>query len=162
TNNIVMIGQQVTKEQLIEKQTSTVRPGTPLTEREILESESKLYAAGVFDWAEVNPRRQITSQEQEDVVIKVHESKRNTLTYGFGYEFVNKGGSVPTGTIALPGLPPVGLPSTFKTSQQSVQGPRVNIQYTRNNLRGKAESLSLGALYGPLDRKASVLFSDPN
>src|SRR5262249_18332629 len=125
TNNIVMIGQQVTKEQLIEKQTSTVRPGTPLTEREILESESKLYAAGVFDWAEVNPRRQITSQEQEDVVIKVHESKRNTLTYGFGYEFVNKGGSVPTGTIALPGLPPVGLPSTFKTSQQSVQGPRV-------------------------------------
>jgi outer membrane protein assembly factor BamA len=162
TDEIVMIGNDVTKERLIHKQIPTLQPGQPLTEREILTSESRLFATGVFDWAEVNPRRQITTQEQEDVVIKVHESKRNTLTYGFGYEFVNKGGSVPSGTVALPGLPPVGLPDTFKTSQTSVQGPRVNMQYTRTNLRGKAETLTLSGLFGPLDRKASVVFSDPH
>src|SRR5207253_5586130 len=118
TSNIVLIGNNVTKPMLIDKRTRTLVAGRPLTEREILESESRLYSTGVFDWAEVNPRRQITSQEQEDVIVKVHESKRNTITYGFGYEVTNRGGSVPTGTVALPELPPVGLPSTFRISQQ--------------------------------------------
>ena len=112
--------------------------------------------------ADVNTRRQITSQETEDVIVKVHESRRNTITYGFGYEFVNRGGSVPTGTVALPGLPPVGLPSNFQISQQSFQGPRANFEYTRNNVRGKAETITIGALAGPLVRRTSFVFSDPN
>jgi outer membrane protein insertion porin family len=94
--------------------------------------------------------------------VKVHESKRNTFTYGFGFEVINRGGSVPTGTVALPGLPPVGLPSTFKTSQQNFSGPRFNFQYTRNNVRGKAETVTFGGLYSPLDRRVSFLFQDPN
>ena len=101
------MGNNITKLALINKQTRSLEVEQPLTEREILASESRLYATGVFDWAEVNPRRQITAQEQEGVIVKVHEAKRNTLNYGFGYEFVSKGGSVPTGTVALPGLPPV-------------------------------------------------------
>src|SRR5262249_22239479 len=151
-----------TKDRLIGKETRTLVVGQALTEREILESESKLYGIGIFDWAEVNPRRQITSQEREDVIVKVHESKQNTITYGFGYELVSKGGSVPTGTVAVPGLPPIGLPQKFRTNQQRVQGPRVNLQYMRNNVRGKAETLTLGGLYGPLDRRASIVFSDPH
>ena len=162
TSNIVTIGQKVSQQALINKRTQTLQVGQPLTERKILESESRLYTTGVFDWADVNPRRQITSQETEDVIVKVHEARRNTITYGFGYEFVNRGGSVPTGTVALPGLPPIGLPSTFKTSQQSFQGPRLNFEYTRNNVRGKAESITLGALAGPLVRRASFLFTDPD
>jgi len=162
TSNIVSVGNNVTKPELIAKQARRLRVEDPLTEREILATESRLYATGVFDWAEVSPRRQITTQEQEDVIVKVHEAKQNTMTYGFGYEFVSKGGSVPTGTVALPGLPPVGLPSTFKTNQHRVQGPRVSFQYARNNFRGKAETLTIGGLYGPLDRRASITFSDPN
>jgi outer membrane protein insertion porin family len=161
TANIVLIGNDHTKERLIGKQMPEVHTGAPLTERNILETESRLYGTGVFDWAEVNPRRQITSQEQEDVIVKVHESKRNSIAYGFGYEMVNKGGSVPTGTVALPGLPPVGLPSTFKTSQRRIAGPRFNFQYTRTNVRGKAETLTVGALYGPLARRASFALSNP-
>src|SRR5262249_44525023 len=144
TSDIVTIGHKVTDPELIAKETRTLKTGQPLTEREILASETRLYTTGVFDWAEVNPRRQITSQEQEDVIIKVHEGKRNTITYGFGFEVVSKGGSVPSGTVAVPGLPPVGLPNTFKTSQQTVKGPRANLQYTLNNIRGKAETLTLG------------------
>jgi len=161
-NNIVTVGPKVSQQALIDKQTRTLQPGQPLTELQIRLSESRLYTTGVFDWADVNPRRQITSQEREDLIIKVHESNRNTITYGFGYEFVNRGGSVPSGTVALPGLPPIGLPSTFKTSQQSFQGPRVNFEYTLNNVRGKAETITLGGLAGPLDRRASLVFTDPN
>ena len=74
---------------------------------------------------------------------------------------MNRGGSVPTGTVALPGLPPVGLPNTFKTSEQTIAGPRVSVQYTRTNFRGKAETISFGALVGPLVKRGSVAYSNP-
>ena len=59
-------------------------PGHPLTETDSCSPpESKLYNhTGVFDWAEVDPRRQITTQTSEDVLVKVHEAKRNQMTYG--------------------------------------------------------------------------------
>ena len=37
----------------------------------------------------------------------------------------------------------------------------MSLQYTRNNLRGRAETVAIGGLYGPLDRRASIAFSDP-
>lgn len=162
TSNIITVGRRVTLQALIDMRLRSLKAGVPLTERDILSSETRLYNTGIFDWAEVNTRTQVTSQEQEDVIVKVHESKRNTLTYGFGFEMVNRGGSVPTGTVALPGLPTVGLPSTFKTSQQNFMGPRVNLQYTRTNVRGKAETMTFGGLYGPLDRRGTFAFTDPN
>ena len=162
TKDVVTIGNQITKDALIDRQTRTIEVGRAMTEREILASESKLFATGVFDWAEVNPRSRITSQEQEEVIVKVHESQRNTILYGFGYEFVNKGGSIPNGTVAVPGLPAVLLPPNFITTEERVQGPRFNFQYTRNNVRGKAETLTLGALYGPLVSRALLSFTNPN
>ena len=64
------------------------------------------------------------------------------MTYGFGFEVINRGGSIPSGTVALPNLPPVGLPSNFTTSETTYYGPRGSFQYTLNNVRGKGESLS--------------------
>jgi outer membrane protein insertion porin family len=161
-NQIVTVGRHVSEQALVDLHLKDIKQGEPLTERDILSSETRLYNIGIYDWAEVNTRRQVTSQEQEDVIVKVHESRRNTITYGFGYEFVNRGGSVPSGTVALPGLPIVGLPSTFKTSQQNFQGPRFSLLYSLNDVRGKAESITFGGLYGPLDRRLTFLFQDPN
>ena len=162
TSNIVTIGQTHAKQALLEKETRSIEVGKPLTERNILESESRLYTTGVFDWADVNPTRQITTEEQAQVIVKVHETRRNTILYGLGYEFVNRGGNLPTGTVALPGLPPIGLPSNFTTNQQSFQGPRVNFEYSRSDVRGKAETLTFSALYGRLDKRGSFVFTDPN
>lgn len=162
TNEVVTVGRRISQQALVDNHLKDIKPGEPLGERDILSSETRLYNTGVYDWAEVNPRTPATSKEDQDVIVKVHESRRNTVTYGVGWEFVNRGGSVPTGTVALPGLPLVGLPSTFKTSQQNFQGPRFNIQYTLNDFRGKAESLTFGGLYGPLDQRVSFLYQDPN
>ena len=95
------IGRDRTTETFIDKNTY-LPEGKPLTETSMLKSESMLYEPGIFDWAEVDPRRQITTQDREDVVVKVHEAKRNTLVYGFGFEVINRGGSVPSGTVAVP------------------------------------------------------------
>ena len=163
TGDVLTLGRVRTQQRLINRDVASIVPDHPLEEGQLLTAESNLYNhTGVFDWAEVDPRRQITTQTTEDVLVKVHEAKRNTMTYGFGFEVVNRGGSVPSGTVALPGLPPVGLPSNFTTSQTTYYGPRGSIQYTRNNYRGKGESLSFTGFAGRLDQRAAAYYINPN
>lgn len=159
---IVTAGRQVTQQRLINRHTAELEPEKYLTENDMLTAESQLYEPGIFDWAEVRPRRPITTQTQEDVVIKVHESLRNSLIYGFGFDLTNRGGSIPSGTVAVPGLPVVGLPSSFKTSQATFYGPSGNIEYSRLNIGGKAETLSVGGYAGRLDQHGSLTFTDPS
>jgi outer membrane protein insertion porin family len=162
TEQKITLGRRHAKQELINRETASIQPGKPLRETDMLSSESKLYTPGVFDWAEIDPRRPITTQTKEDVVVKVHEAKRNLITWGVGFEVVNRGGSVPSGTVAVPGLPPVGLPSTFITSEKTFWGPRGSFEYTRKDLRGKGESLTLGALAGRLDQRGSAAYLNPN
>jgi outer membrane protein assembly factor BamA len=162
TAEVLTLGRDHAKQRLINEDTAGLKPGEPLTESELLVAGSKLYDhAGVFDWAEVDPKREITTQTTEDVLIKVHEAKRNELTYGFGFEVINRGGSIPSGTVALPNLPPVGLPSTFATSQTTFYGPRGTIQYTRNNVGGKGDSLSFTGFAGRLDQRGAAYYIVP-
>ena len=161
--DIVTLGREHTQQRLIDEDVSSIHPQTPLTETQLLTSESQLYNhTGVFDWAEVDPKRQITTQTKEDVLVKVHEAKKNQITYGFGFEVINRGGSVPSGTVTLPGLPPVGLPSSFTSSQQTFYGPRGTFQFTRNNVRGKGETLSFTGFAGRLDQRGAAYYIDPN
>jgi outer membrane protein assembly factor BamA len=141
---------------------SSIKPEQPLTESGLLIAGSKLYDhPGVFDWAEVDPKRDITTQNSEDVLVKVHETNRNDLTYGFGFEVVNRGGNIPSGTVAIPGLPPVGLPSGFTTSQTTFYGPRGTLEYTRNNVGGKGDSLSFTGFAGRLDQRGAAYYIVP-
>lgn len=162
TGDLVTLGRVKTQQRLIDGDISTIKPEKPLTETQLLSAESKLYDhTGVFDWAEVDPKRQITTQIREDVLVKVHEGKKNQINYGFGFELINRGGSIPSGTVALPNLPPVGLPSSFKTSQKTFYGPRGTFQYTRNNVRGKGETISFTAFAGRLDQRGAAYYIDP-
>ncbi|MGA2539350.1 MAG: POTRA domain-containing protein, partial [Terracidiphilus sp.] len=160
---IVTLGREHTKQRLIDHDDSDIKPGQPLTESQLLLAGSKLYEhTGVFDWAEVDPKRQITTQNAEDAVVRVHEAKRNQITYGFGFEVINRGGSIPSGTVALPNLPPIGLPPNFTTSQTTFYGPRGTIEYTRNNVGGKGDSLSFTGFAGRLDQRGAAYYIVPD
>lgn len=160
TATVVTLGRGQTRQALISR-VAPIPTGAPLREDQMLADESQLYNIGVFDWAEVDPRRRITTQSQEDVVVKVHEAKKNDLTYGFGFDVINRGGSVPSGTVAVPGLPVIGLNKNFKTNQKTFYGPRALFEYTRKDLWGKAESLSFTALGSRLDQRGAITFTDP-
>jgi outer membrane protein insertion porin family len=161
TAQVVTLGRDGTQQWLVNRAADMV-PGEILRQDRLMASENRLYTLGVFDWAEIDPRRTITTQTQEDVLVKVHEAKKNEITYGFGFEVVNRGGSVPGGTVALPGLPPVGLPAKFKTSEKRFWGPRGSFEYTRRNFRGRAETLNFSMLGARLDQRADATWSDPH
>lgn len=162
TGDVITLGRKDTRQKLINRDIVDLKPEQPLTETALLTAGTRLYDhTGAFDWAEVDPARPITTQTSEDALVKVHEASRNSITYGFGFEVINRGGSIPSGTVALPNLPPVGLPANFRTSQTTFYGPRGTFEYTRNNVRGKAESLSFTAFAGRLDQRFAAYYLDP-
>jgi outer membrane protein assembly factor BamA len=161
TGRVITLGREDTRQSLISRAVTPLRPGKPVTESELFASESRLYAHGVFDWAQVNLKRPISSQDQEDIIVKVHEAKRNDIEYGIGFQMTNRSGNVPDGRVAVPGLPEIRVPSTFLNDGETFAGPRVSFQYSRSNVRGRAETMTLGALYGPLERTAQFDYINP-
>ncbi len=159
---IVLVGNKQTRPSLIHK-TANITPETPLSQGKLLAGESKLQEIGVFDWASVEPRRPITDQTKEDVLVKVHEAGRNEVTYGFGLQVARRGGNVPSGTIALPGRPPVTSgAANFTAAEKTFVSPRGSIGFTRYNIRGLAESASVSTLLSRLDQRAVATYSQPH
>src|SRR5260370_11050553 len=161
-DEVVLLGDKQTRASLIRK-TAKITPEAPLSQRALLVGESGLHDLGIFDWASVDSRRPITDQTNEDVLVKLHEAGRNEITYGFGLQVARRGGNIPSGTIALPGLPPITSgAANFTADEKTFVSPRGSITFTRYNLRGLAESASPSLLGSPLDHRALVTYAQPH
>jgi outer membrane protein assembly factor BamA len=160
--NVVLNGQTVTRPNLLSK-TANISSEAPLSQGKLLEAQSDLYNLGIFDWSSVGPKKEIADQDEEEALVKVHEAKRNTITYGIGFEATRRGGSVPAGTVAIPGLPTVGTgTNNIVPSQATFVSPRGSIEYTRQNFRGLGEMGQISVLAARLDQRALVSYSDPH
>jgi outer membrane protein insertion porin family len=161
-NQIALLGAQHTKPKFIRSITDpTVKEDQPLSEGQFLNAESDLYNLGIFDWTSIGPLRPVEGQDREEVVIKVHEAKRNTLDVGGGLEVIPRSGNIPVGAVALPGLPAISLGSKFRTSQKSFFGPRFTMSFARHDLRGRAETGTIGFVVSRLDQRGSLTYADP-
>jgi outer membrane protein assembly factor BamA len=160
---VAYLGQQHTRLSLIQK-SAQIPPETPMRRDQLLAAESRLYDLGIFDWSSVGPRRPITDQADEMALVKVHEAKRNEITYGFGFEVSHRGGNIPTGTVALPGGGgTIGLGSNrIAPSQSTFASPRGLVQYSRRNMRGLGETASASILLSRLDQRALTTYSQPH
>ena len=161
-SQVVMIGQKRTRQSLIAK-TADLWPETPLSQGKLLQAESALYDLGIFDWSSVGPRRPISTQTEEEAVVKVHESRRNSITYGIGFEVARRGGNIPTGTVAVPGLPTIGLGNAqIIPSEKTFASPRGSVEYSRRNMRGLGETASISLLAARLDQRALATYTQPH
>ncbi len=161
-SKVLHLGQKHTKLDLIRISTN-LAPQEPLSAGKLLAGESKLYDLGIFDWASVGPRRQITNQSQEETLVKVHESKRNSVTYGFGFEISRRGGNIPTGTVAVPGLPTINTKgANLFPSEKTFVSPRGSVEYTRKNMRGEGETGAISVLASRLDQRLLLTYTDPH
>jgi outer membrane protein assembly factor BamA len=160
--DVIYLGQKKTKLPLIRK-TAKVPEESPMKRGELLEAESRLYDLNIFDWSSVGPRRPITDQTEEAALVKVHEAKRNEITYGFGFEISHRGGNVPSGTIAVPGGPPVQLGGNqIAASQSTFASPRGSIEFNRRNMRGLGETASTSLLLSRLDQRVLTTYAQPH
>ena len=162
-SQVVYLGQKVTRLSLLAK-TAKIPAESPMRRAQMLEAESRLYDLSVFDWSSVGPRKPITIQSDEMALVKVHEAKRNELTYGFGFEVSHRGGNIPGGTVALPGGgASIGLNGyQIAPSQSTFASPRGLIEFTRRNIRGLAETASASLLLSRLDQRALTTYGQPH
>jgi len=161
TSMVEPVGEARTDPKLI-LQSVNIKTGQPLSATALLVGERQLHTLNIFDWVSVDTRRPVAHSHQTEVLAKVHEDKRNSITYSVGFQVVNRGGSVPGGSVAVPGLPVVELPANFQTSEETIWGPTGSVQYTRNNLRGRAESISAGGYASRLDLQGTVTWNVPS
>jgi outer membrane protein insertion porin family len=160
-NSVLYMGQRVTRLSLIEK-TAKIPVEAPMRKGELLEAESRLYDLNIFDWSSVGPQKPIADQNDEEVLVKVHEAKRNDITYGFGFEVARRGGNVPSGTVAVPGLPPVELgKNKLAPSEATFASPLGSIQFSRRNMRGLGEIASGTLVLSQLDQRFVTTYSQP-
>ena len=162
-NEVVYMGQKKTRLSLLGR-TAQLPEESPMRRGQMLEAESRLYDLNIFDWSSVGPRRPITDQTDEEALVKVHEAKRNELTYGFGFEVSHRGGNIPTGTVALPGGGGnINLGSNkIAPSQSTFASPRGSIEFNRRNMRGLGETASGSILLSRLDQKALATYTQPH
>jgi outer membrane protein insertion porin family len=99
--------------------------------------------------------------ESEEVLVKVHESQRNTIEYGGGLEIISRGGTAPGGAIVVPGLAPIPVGSNFQTSEQRFFGPRGSFAYTLRNLRGRGDTFTASILGSRLDNRVTLSYGVP-
>lgn len=161
-SRVLYMGQQHTRLSLIQRSAS-LAPEQPLSQGKLLQGESNLYDLGVFDWSSVGPRKQITSQTEEEALVKVHEAKRNAITYGFGFEISRRGGNVPSGSVAVPGLPTIGLHGAkVIPSGKTFASPRGSIEFIRKNMRGLGETAAISLLVARLDQRLLATYTEPH
>jgi len=161
-SEVVYLGQKRTRLSLLHK-TAKIPTEAPMKRGELLEAESRLYDLNIFDWTSVGPRKPITDQTEEDALVKVHEAKRTDIVYGFGFEVSHRGGNIPTGTVAVPGLPPVQL-GKFQVapSQSTFASPQGSIEINRRNMRGRGETASASLSLARLDQRAITTYAQPH
>jgi outer membrane protein assembly factor BamA len=161
-SKVIYLGQQHTRLPLIKK-TAELPTESPMKRGDLLAAETRLYNLNIFDWSSVAPRKPITYQTEEDTLVKVHEAKRNEITYGFGFEISHRGGNTPNGTVAVPGLPTIGLGNNqVAPSQSTFASPLGSIELTRRNMRGLGETASGSLLLSRLDQRAITSYLQPH
>lgn len=160
-SSVTYLGHSRTSVSLLEK-TTLLRPRVPMTRGGLLQAESRLYGLNIFDWSSVAPGKPILDQADETTMVRMHESKRNDITYGFGFEVTHRGGNVPAGSVPVPGIPPVELGDhRIAPSQATYAGPRGSIEWSRRNIRGLGETVSTLLLLSRLDQQVVTTYSQP-
>jgi len=78
-------------------------------------------------------------------------------------EIARRGGNIPTGTVAVPGLPTINTKGVnLFPSEKTFVSPRGSIEFTRRNMRGEGETAAVSLLAARLDQKFLLTYLDPH
>jgi outer membrane protein insertion porin family len=161
-SNVVTLGANTTRPGFIRGVIRPeISPGKPLSQGNFLSAESDLYNLDVFDWASVKPLEPTVNQAENELLVKVHESKLYTMDIGGGIEIIPRSANIPVGEVALPGLPPIGLGSKFTVTQKSFFGPRGSFALARHDIFGRAETATISTVLSRLNQSGEFTYSDP-
>jgi outer membrane protein assembly factor BamA len=140
---VLLSGYRHTRENVIQREVR-VKANAPLREGDVVESQRRLYNLGIFNRVTIGPQNPNGTDPDKDIVVLVEEAKRYTIAYGGGFEVQR-------------------LASTSNPTAGEIQAaPRGIFEITRNNLTGRADSLSLKIRGSTIEDRVLLGYTHPN
>ncbi len=140
---ILVTGYEHTRPGVIRREIS-VKQNAPLRERDVVESQRRLYNLGTFNRVTIEPQNPNGTDTNKDVVVLVEEAKRYTIAYGGGFEVQR-------------------FASTTNPAATEVRAAvRGIFEISKLNLSGRGDSLSLKLRGSTIEDRALLTYSDPN
>jgi outer membrane protein assembly complex protein YaeT len=139
-NQVMVAGLDHTRDYVVQREIQVVA-GEPLSQQDLLDTQSKLYDLGIFSQVETAVQNPTGSDPQKNVLVQVQEAKRYTFTYGLGLEFET---SLPTSATGSPGV-----------------SPRVGFDITRLNVGGRNQTLIFQSHVGRLQQRGLISYEIP-
>jgi outer membrane protein insertion porin family len=140
---VLLTGYNHTRRSVVQRNV-TVKPGQPLREGDVVGSQQKLYNLGIFNRVTIEAQNANGTQPDKDVVVLVEEAKRYTIAYGGGFEVQR-------------------LASTTNPTGGELQAaPRGILELSKQNLTGRADSLSLKIRGSTIQGRALLVYSSPD
>jgi len=143
-NRVLVAGLHYTRPFVVDREME-IKPGDPLSEIDMLETQRRLYDLGIFNQVDTAVQNPAGVEKKKNVLVEVQEAKRYTFDYGFGFEFQT------------------GQPTSSTNQPQGATGvsPRVSFGVTRLNFRGRDHTLSFNAHVGRLQQRGLVSYDAP-
>jgi outer membrane protein insertion porin family len=142
-NRVMVAGLDHTRDYVVQREIQVVG-GEPLSQQDLLATQSKLYDLGIFSQVDTAVQNPEGSDPQKNVLVQVQEAKRYTFTYGLGLEFET------------------GLPSGTKSPTGSTGvSPRVGFDITRLNMGGRNQTLTFQSHVGRLQQRGLISYEIP-
>jgi outer membrane protein insertion porin family len=144
-NRVLVSGLDHTKRYVVNRELQ-VASGDPLSQIDMLQSQQRLYDLGIFSQVDTAVQNPNGTESQKDVLIDAQEAKRYTFLYGIGLEFQT------------------GQPTAIGTNQAKGEtgvSPRVSLNITRLNFRGRNHTITFKADFGSLQKRGLVSYVAP-
>jgi outer membrane protein insertion porin family len=141
---VLLTGYQFTRPGIIRRQVAVHADG-PLREGDVAKTQRQLYNLGVFSRVQIAPQNPDGTDPEKSVVVDMEEGPRYTIGYGFGFEVqrISGGSNNPNGTT-------IG------------ESPRGIFEIARNNMFGRAQTLSFRARVSSLEYRVGLDYTADN
>ena len=154
---VLLTGYQYTRPGIIARQVQ-IHAGGPLRERDVAETQRRLYNLGVFTQVQIAPQNPDGTDPDKVMVVSAREGQRYTFAYGFGFEVQQIGASCGSTTTSNNNVITTCDPNATKLAAS----PRGIFEISRANMFGRAQTLSLRVRASTLEYRAALAYTANN
>ena len=142
-DKVLISGNHATRPYVVKREIE-VKSGDPLDQSAMFASQRNLYDLGVFNEVDVAVQNPEGEDTQKNMLFDLKEARRWTFNYGFGFE-------VQTGSEPNSNLP----------QGRTGWSPRVSLDLTRINFRGRDHTLLFSGHVGRLEQRGLFTYEAP-
>ena len=142
-DRLIVTGLEHTRSTILNRQIR-IRPGDPLSQSVMVDSQRRLYNLGIFNQVDMAVQNPEGIEPLKNVLFNLTEAPRWTFRYGGGIEFA-------TGN----------TPAINNPQGSSSVSPNGVLEITRLNMFGRDQTLSMRARVGLLTRRGLISYDAP-